>query len=153
MGKIEIEINNQYSKLKDPYDLTQAICSILEASQFKLNPGTLSITFVDDTSIRKLHESFLGNPSSTDVITFPGNPSFESVGEICISIDEALKNSRVFKTSISYEITLYLIHGWLHLFGFDDKNEDMIKTMRQGEQDAMKLVYQKESLPEYLILQ
>ena len=153
MGKIEIEIHNQYGKLKDPHDRTQAICSILEASQFKLHSGTLSIAFVDDASIKKLHESFLGNHSSTDVITFPGNPSFESVGEICISIDEAIKNSKAFRTSISHEITLYLIHGWLHLFGFDDKNEDTIKTMRQGEQDAMKLIHQEASLPDYLILQ
>ena len=152
MGTIEIEIHNQYCKLKDPYDRTQAICSILEASQFKLHPGTLSIAFVDDATIRKLHETFLGNPSSTDVITFTGDTSFELVGEICISVDEAIKNSKTLKTSICHEITLYLIHGWLHLLGFNDKNEDTIKTMRQGELDAMKLV-QKASLLDYLILQ
>ena len=153
MGSIEIEIHNQYCKLKDPYDRTQAICSILETSQFKLHPGTLSIAFVDDATIKKLHETFLGNPSSTDVITFPGDTSYHLVGEICISVDEAIKNSKTLKTSICHEITLYLIHGWLHLFGFDDNNRDKIKTMRKGELDAMKLVQKDASLPDYLILQ
>ena len=89
--EFDIEINNQFEGLKDPEDRTQAVCSILADSKFKLKSGTLSIAFVDDASIKGLHDSFLGDPSSTDVITFPGNPTFESAGEICISIDEAIK--------------------------------------------------------------
>lgn len=152
MDSIEIEINNQFSRLKDPEERTEGICSILSKSKFKLNPGTLSIAFVDDDSIKKLHESFLGDPSSTDVITFPENPSFQSVGEICISIDEAIKNSKSFGTTISHEITLYLIHGWLHLVGFDDTNEEAIKDMRQAEEDALRLVNQSASLPDYQLI-
>ena len=149
MDSFEIEINNQFQGLKDPEDRTQAICSILADSKFKLNSGTLSIAFVDDASIKDLHDSFLGDPSSTDVITFPGNPTFESVGEICISIDEAIKNSKTFGTSVSHEITLYLIHGWLHLYGLNDKNETEIKAMRQAEKEAIELINKEESLSAY----
>ena len=149
MDSFEIEINNQFQGLKDPEDRTQAVCSILADSKFKLNSGTLSIAFVDDASIKDLHNSFLGDPSSTDVITFPGNPTFESVGEICISIDEAIKNSKTFGTSVSHEITLYLIHGWLHLYGLNDKNETEIKAMRQAEKEALELINKDESLYAY----
>ena len=41
---------------------------------------------------------------------------------------------------MSHEITLYLVHGWLHLFGFNDKSEEEIKAMRQAEDEALKLV-------------
>ena len=81
MDSFEIEINNQFQGLIDPEDRTQAVCSILADSKFKLDSGTLSIAFVDNASIKDLHDSFLGDPSSTDVITFPGNPTFESVGD------------------------------------------------------------------------
>lgn len=151
MNSIEIEINNQFSRLKDPEDRTEAICAILADSKFKLDPGTLSIAFVDEDSIKKLHATFLGDPSSTDVITFPKNRSFESAGEICISIDEAIKNSNSLGTTISDEITLYLIHGWLHLCGFDDKNEETIKEMRQAENDALNLLEQSAPLPNYQV--
>ena len=152
MDSFEIEINNQFQGLKDPEDRTQAVCSILADSKFKLKSGTLSIAFVDDASIKDLHDSFLGDPSSTDVITFPGNPTFESVGEICISIDEAIKNSKTFGTSVSHEITLYLIHGWLHLYGLNDKNETEIKAMRQAEDEAFKLVNSEISNQDYQVL-
>lgn len=152
MSSIEIEINNQFSKLIDPENRTKAICSILAESEFKLNPGTLSIVFVNDTMIKQLHESFLNDSSSTDVITFPANPTFLSAGEICISIDEAIKNSKNFGTTINHEITLYLIHGWLHLFGFDDKNDEATKAMRQAEKDALNLVNKAGLVLEYEIL-
>lgn len=152
MESFEIEINNQFKGLKDPEDRTQAICSLLADSKFKLNSGTLSIAFVDDASIKDLHDSFLADPSSTDVITFPGNQTFKSVGEICISIDEAIKNSKAFGTSVSHEITLYLIHGWLHLFGLNDKNETEIKVMRLAEDEALKLVNSGITNSDYQIL-
>ena len=152
MDTFDIEINNQFEGLKDPEDRTRAMCAILADSKFKLNSGTLSIVFVNDASIKCLHDSFLGDPSSTDVITFPGDSSFESVGEICISIDEAIKNSKTFGTSVSHEITLYLIHGWLHLLGFNDKSETEIKAMRQAEDEALKLVYSAISSADYRIL-
>lgn len=152
MNSIEIEINNQFRGLKDPEERTKAICSILAVSKFKLNPGTLSIVFVDNDSIKKIHESFLGDPSSTDVITFPKNSNFDSAGEICISIDEAIENSKSFGTTVSHEITLYLIHGWLHLFGFNDKNETEIKAMRKAEEEAINLVNKANSLSHYQIL-
>jgi len=152
MDSIEIEISNQFKRLKDPDFRTKAICSALAASKFKLNPGTLSIVFVNDATIKQLHESFLDDPSPTDVITFSANPDFDSAGEICISIDEAIKNAKSFSTTISHEITLYLIHGWLHLFGFDDKNEKAIKAMRQAEKDAFNLIDLKDTIPEYQIV-
>lgn len=152
MDSIEIEINNQFARLKEPDSRTRAICSTLAKSKFKLSPGTLSIVFVEDALIKKLHESFLDDPTPTDVITFPADPSFNSAGEICISVDEAIKNAKSFGTTISHEITLYLIHGWLHLFGFDDTNEEAINAMRLAEKDALKLIDLKDFTPDYQIV-
>ena len=53
---------------------------------------------------------------------------------------------------MSHEITLYLIHGWLHLFGLNDKNETEIKVMRLAEDEALKLVNSGITNSDYQIL-
>ncbi len=55
------------------------------------------------------------------------------IGDIIISTDAAIQNAKAFKTSINYEIVLYVIHGILHLLGFDDHKEEDIKKMRKRE--------------------
>ncbi len=58
-------------------------------------------------------------------------------GDIIISTDAALKNSRIYATALSKEMTLYVIHGILHLLGFDDHTSRDTKRMRKKEQDLL----------------
>ena len=140
MHSLELEISNQYVGLADPEAATHLICEILEKSKFKIMPGTLSIAFIDEATICQIHETYLNDPSPTDVITFPADPSQGFSGEIFISIDEARSNANRFETNISDEITLYLVHGWLHLHGLNDKTEDEISAMRQSEKEALSII-------------
>ena len=84
--------------------------------------GVLSIAFLDKEAHSKLHGQFLNDFRPTDVITFPSDPENDLVGEICISVDQAIEVSNVEQLTLDQELSLYLIHGWLHLVGFDDKN-------------------------------
>ena len=96
----------------------------------------ISVAFVTEATICQLHRQFLQTPDATDVITFPSDEAETyRTGEICISIDEALKYDHL--QSLTDELTLYLVHGWLHLAGYDDIAESDRVIMRQMEQKVL----------------
>lgn len=135
------EISNQYKALADPEQATLARCQALENSgMFPIGEGELSIAFVDDATIAQVHADFMDDPTPTDVITFPADPEMESAGEIIVSVDHARARSAELNLPFSRELTLYLIHGWLHLAGFDDRNEADRARMREAENQALALV-------------
>ncbi len=146
MHSIELEISNQYEGLIEPELSTTLICELLEKSKFTIEPGTLSIVFVNDATICQIHAAYLNDPSPTDVITFPADPLQGFSGEIFISIDEARSNAEIFKTNISEEITLYLVHGWLHLHGLNDKTEAERTVMRHSETEALSIIQKDNSI-------
>ncbi len=109
--------------------------------------GELSLAILDDDEISKIHADFMDNPNPTDVITFEGDKGGEFAGEICASAETALRQSADFKTSPSWELTLYFAHGYLHLAGIDDISpEDAIK-MRAAESSAMQILSRNFSKP------
>lgn len=109
--------------------------------------GELSLAILDDDEISKIHADFMDNPNPTDVITFEGDKGGEFAGEICASAETALRQSADFKTSPSWELTLYFAHGYLHLAGIDDISpEDAIK-MRTAESSAMQILSRNFSKP------
>ncbi len=109
--------------------------------------GELSLAILDDDEISKIHADFMDNPNPTDVITFEGDKDGEFAGEICASAETALRQSADFKTSPSWELTLYFAHGYLHLAGIDDISpEDAIK-MRAAESSAMQILSRNFSKP------
>lgn len=102
----------------------------------------LSVAFLTEPDLCSIHKRFLRDPSPTDVITFPADPEDpEQVGEICISIDEALKYAEL--SSLADELTLYLVHGWLHLAHYTDQTEQEQWQMRQMEQRALGFLNQQ----------
>ena len=74
----------------------------------------ISVVMISDRRIGALHREFMNDPTPTDVITFQH-------GEIFISTDTAKRQARQFGTSFEHELRLYLVHGLLHLAGFDDQ--------------------------------
>lgn len=109
------------------------------ATWLPIHYDTLSVAFLPEKTICELHQRFLGDPEPTDVITFPADESeVERTGEICISVDEAL--TYVPSQSLEEEVTLYLVHGWLHLAGYCDQKEEERRTMRQMEQKALRFL-------------
>lgn len=74
----------------------------------------VSVVLVSDRRMAALHRRFLQQPGPTDVITFQH-------GEIFVSTETARRQARRFGTSLEHELRLYIVHGLLHLHGFDDK--------------------------------
>ena len=121
----------------------------MDSGQFPIGGGELSVAFVDDATIAKVHADFMDDPSPTDVITFSSDPSMESAGEIIVSVDHAQTRASELGESFSRELSLYLIHGWLHLAGFDDRNEKDSLKMRAAEQVALDLLERRQKVPHY----
>lgn len=101
--------------------------------------GELSIVFLRDAAIAKLHADFLSDPTPTDVITFEGHPTLGVAGDICVSVDTAASYARHHRGKFSHELLLYVVHGWLHLAGYDDRQPAKKRRMRAAEARALRL--------------
>jgi probable rRNA maturation factor len=111
----------------------------------------LSIALVDDPTLAELHERYLDDPTVTDVMSFdvtPGPESAPLVGEVVVSVDRAREVSARRGVRLDYEIALYVVHGTLHLCGFDDIDAEDRSAMRAAERRALTaLGYPLESTP------
>jgi len=114
------------------------------------NSLRLSLRFCGDEEITAVHDRFFKDPTSTDVISFPledkeSPPSSfqgDSVlahaqGELLICIPYAERQAALHGNSIKAELALYMIHGCLHLFGFDDLNEEDLEQMIHEERSCL----------------
>ena len=87
---------------------------------------SVDVLLVSDRRIAALHWQFMNIRGPTDVITFQH-------GEIFISVETAKENARRFRTTLTDELELYLVHGLLHLHGFDDKTPSGARRMEAAQ--------------------
>jgi probable rRNA maturation factor len=91
----------------------------------------ISVLFVSDWRMAALHRRFLGKSGPTDVLTFQH-------GEIVVSAETARRNARRFGNSLGGELRLYLVHGLLHLHGFDDGTKADAKKMEKVQRRILR---------------
>ncbi len=107
--------------------------------------GEVNITFITDSMIKRLNSRFHQRNCPTDVLAFDlSRNKKELIADIYISADTAVKNSKVFLTSPGYELYLYVIHGMLHIAGYDDHSPRDIKAMRERESFYLKIIRAQE---------
>ena len=114
-------------------------------------PGELSLAFLTPADLARLHSSFLGDPSVTDVITFNGTPDSSQAGEICVAAGAAAAFAARRGRGFAEELTLYLVHGWLHLAGHDDRTPAQKRRMRAAEARAMALLQAHRLIPRFTL--
>lgn len=136
----KIDFHSNYS---NELDLTQielsslkAISAILKSENVKLE--SLSIIWVTDSYLKELHADYLDDPTVTDVMTFNYSDSDTIDAELYISIDRAKEQAPLFNASFEDELLRLVIHGVLHMSGYDDLNEADQKVMRQKEDFYLK---------------
>jgi len=124
-----IEINNLTTTPIEEEILKKVAEKILEGEN-KRN-ADLSIALVGPGRIRKLNKKYRGKNRVTDVLSFPDN----GLGEIVICLREVKKNAKKFGSSFKKELSTCLIHGILHLLGYDhEKSVEEVKKMRDREE-------------------
>lgn len=151
--KRNILVNNLYKRLRFPKKSLNDFFTFLdELESYNIPEGDLSIVFMNDARIARLHDEFMDDPSSTDVITFHGDLSINFAGEICASVDHAITLSHELGIPFNKELALYLIHGWLHLAGFFDKTDKQRAKMKTAEAYVLKAVEKARKLPDFSLL-
>jgi len=91
------------------------------------------VWLISDRLMARLHRQFLGQTGPTDVLTFQH-------GEIFISAETARRHARTFGNSFACEVRLYIVHGLLHLHGFDDRSEADAQTMEAAQEKILAAV-------------
>ncbi len=100
----------------------------------------IEITLVSDDEIARVHAEFLDDPTATDVITFHH-------GEILISADTAAAVAPEHGQSLDEELALYLIHGLLHLAGWEDEAPEEAAAMAQAQANILRTSLNQHPLP------
>lgn len=102
--------------------------------------GPVEIHVVDDKAIRRVNRERLGHDWATDVCTFPMNEPF-LWGELVVSAETAKREAAKRGIAFAREIALYVVHGVLHLRGFDDRTARQRTAMRKAEADGLSIVF------------
>ena len=100
------------------------------ASALGSNLDALSIVLVNDAEMARLNRQFHHTPGTTDILTFDYG---EGQGELIISTQRAVAQARRFHTTPAHELALYVVHGVLHLRGYDDRTPHQRARMRAAE--------------------
>ncbi len=107
--------------------------------------AAINYIFCSDEYLHKINLEYLNHDTYTDIITFDNsedNEENEQVleGDIFISIDRVKENSAELKTPFEQEIHRVMVHGLLHLVGYDDHSDEDEKLMREKEDESLKLL-------------
>ncbi len=95
--------------------------------------GNISIVFCSDNYVLDINQKYLQHDYFTDIITFDYCEGDRLSGDLFISVDSVRENSVEFGTEFKDELNRVIIHGLLHLVGYDDHTEKDIKLMRSKE--------------------
>lgn len=130
-SQISLQISSQRVK--------KIVKAILDHEKQKCNE--VVVHFVTTEEICRLHEEFFNDPSPTDCISFPLDESndedYRVLGDVFVCPQTALEYAKKNELNPYEETTLYIIHGLLHLIGYDDIEEEDQLAMRAAEKKHM----------------
>lgn len=141
-----IEINNLTNKEVNEEFLKKLADKILKEEK---REGNLSIVLIGPKRMRKLNKKYRGKNRVTDVLSFVGDESIPippgqkiDLGEVVICLREVKKNAKRFGQSFEKELAHCLIHGILHLFGFDhERSQREAEKMKEREIHYLNLFF------------
>ena len=143
---MSLQIQNNQKKIKiNRRKIRSAILKILKI--LECADKEISINFVDDAKIKQLNKQYLGKDKATNVLSFSlredeyGNINPQVLGDIIISVETAQKAAVYGNLTVDQEIDFLIIHGLLHLLGYDHENTTTKETskMRKKERELFNI--------------
>ena len=121
----------------------EAIASWLSAVILSENKteGEINYIFCDDDYLHKINVEYLNHDTLTDIISFDYTMGNEISGDIFVSIERVLDNSKDYNTFFEDELKRVLVHGVLHYCGYKDKSEDDESLMRSKEDEKLNMFH------------
>ena len=101
--------------------------------------GDINIIFCSDNYILDVNMKYLQHDYFTDIITFDYCEKDVLSGDLFISVDSVRENALFYGTEFEDELNRVMVHGILHLVGYDDHTDDEVKTMRSKENYYLEL--------------
>jgi probable rRNA maturation factor len=152
----EIEISNLQSHVPVAVARVRKIVRAVFAAE-RVAGATVSIALVDNAALRRINRDFLGHDYDTDVLSFlfeshcvAARDTYRGIrrrahgraidGEVLVSGEMAAQMAPRFGWSAREELTLYLVHGLLHLCEYDDQTPRESRAMREREQAILALL-------------
>lgn len=123
--------------------LLRRITRTLIAEEFDDTPFEIGVYLVGPREMARINQAFLDHSGSTDVITFPyTKPKYDHLvqGEVFVSVDDAVKQAKTFRTTWQSELVRYVLHGILHLKGHDDVKPAARRLMKREENRLLRLL-------------
>ncbi len=140
---LELEIVNRHSHLTVDGELVRRAVERVLAVE-KVESAEISLVLTDDAEIHRINREYLGHDDPTDVISFSLAPDGEALasphqvqGELIVSLDTARQVALAQGWSLQAEVILYVVHGLLHLCGYDDQTVETRVIMRQREREIL----------------
>ena len=139
MGKSKISFQSvgTFSLKTEP----EVIKCINELAKQELREiGEITFVFCDDNYLLKINKEFLDHDTYTDIITFDYSVGNEVISEIYVSVTRVKENAKKYKQTFKNEIHRVMIHGVLHLCGYNDKLAEERRIMRDKENHYLSLL-------------
>lgn len=146
----QVVINDMQDKIKVDQELKELIKKAIELTLDleKADPkAEVSVALVDNAYIHELNKIYRGKDAPTDVLSFPlGDESFVGendeiehlLGDIVVSLEKAEEQAKTYGHSFKREVIYLIVHGTLHLLGYDHENEEERKVMREKEERTLR---------------
>jgi rRNA maturation RNase YbeY len=132
----EINIFNECKDIDFHKDhIIQLINLSLKATKY--NQVKINLIFCDNDKLNSFKRKYFDDDVLTDIVTFPIKNDNDLEAEIYISVEMARLNADKFNVSLNNELSRLIIHGVLHLIGFDDNTEDVKKIMFSKQEEII----------------
>ena len=137
MGKIAIASPQETVPIDRP-QMRKIVSTVLDGEG--VADAEISLAFVDNPTIHALNKRYLDHDEPTDVLSFPlSEPKAKKLaGELVIGAEVAQAQAQQRGHDVLVELALYIIHGLLHLCGYDDKSDGAAAQMRERERHYLK---------------
>ncbi len=132
MGRVSIASPQELVPI-DRRRMREVVGAVLDGEG--ISDAEISLAFVDNPTIHRLNQRYLGHDEPTDVLSFPLSEANAKrlAGELVIGVEVAKVQAEARGHDVQAELALYVIHGLLHLCGHDDKTERTAAAMRERE--------------------